>query len=405
MIFCSAVFDIGTTSIKGALIDKYGKVYKYGRLFFPQNVEAKNWYNSFELLFKEFEVFADSYQGLKICGICVSGNGPTLVAVSKNREKLFLWNEKIPKNIKLTKTENSSSIFMPRIEALSIVYPEIFENADFILSGQEFLIYKLTGKKITVLPEDRYQKAYWISSDLKLFNIKMPPFIPAGENCGLYKGIPVFAGVPDFIAALIGTNTIKPGKACDRAGSSEGLNICVETLPPVEKLQNLRILPSPVYPYWNISFIIPNSGIAFYNYLKENGGTSDDFDKFMEEISNLPHCKKGCYPKTKAGIGRQLIENLAAEVKYGMDLLESASGFKPVYTICGGQAKNIIWCKMKMEITGRKFKILKLADAELLGNAAIVFTSLKEYTDITNAAEQITGTEQNPYKENFKNPI
>ena len=41
MIFCAAVFDIGTSSLKGALIAEDGKVYTQGRLFFPQNLEAE----------------------------------------------------------------------------------------------------------------------------------------------------------------------------------------------------------------------------------------------------------------------------------------------------------------------------------------------------------------------------
>ena len=40
MIFCAAVFDIGTSSLKGALIAEDGKVYTQGRLFFPQNLEV-----------------------------------------------------------------------------------------------------------------------------------------------------------------------------------------------------------------------------------------------------------------------------------------------------------------------------------------------------------------------------
>jgi hypothetical protein len=45
-------------------------------------------------------------------------------------------------------------------------------------------------------------------------------------SIGLPSGVPVFDSGPDFIAALVGTATLFPGRLCDRAGSSEGLNLC-----------------------------------------------------------------------------------------------------------------------------------------------------------------------------------
>ncbi len=389
MTFCSAVFDIGTSSIKGALIDKNGKVYTYNRVFFPPGVQAAHWFSAFERIFNRFYSFA-AEKSIRICGICISGNGPSLVAVSRSGcEKLFLWNEALPAGLKLEKTAGTRSIFMPRLEAFSLLYPEAFSDADCILSGQEFLAYKLTGKKITVLPEARYTPAYWTAGDLKMLHIEMPPFAGMGENCGLYRGIPVFAGPPDWIAALIGTATIAPGRACDRAGSSEGLNLCIKTVPPEAARKKLRLLPSPIAPYWNLAFIIPDSGLAFNAYLKENGGQFDDIDSFMKEIEKIPHSPDGRYPDDTAGRGRALIEKIAYNIKEGMDLLEAASGFKPVYTVCGGQAKNGTWCKIKAEITGRRLQVLTIADAELLGNAAIIFTSLKEFSGIKEAAEAL----------------
>lgn len=387
---CAAVFDIGTSSLKAALIDKNGCVYKQERLFFHSKVLAEDWVISFENLFKHLSDYA-KLEKLKLCGICISGNGPTLVSVSKNSETLLLWNEKPPANFK-TKIEQSRSIFLPRYELFKFLYPKEYDNADFIFSGQEFLIYKLTGKVVTVLPEARYTQAYYTDEDIKAFGIeksKLPPFTALGTPCGEYRSIPVFAGAPDFIAALIGTNTICPGNACDRAGSSEGLNICVETLPSKEKLKGLLVLPSPVAPFWNVSFKIADSGSLFLNYIKENGGSFLDFDSFIKKIEELPAFPKGNYPKTVAGKGKRLVENLANQIKSGMDLLENATGFRPIYTLCGGQAKSEKWCKIKAEITGRKFKHLQIADAELLGNACIAFTALGEYKNLSEAARAV----------------
>lgn len=402
MTFCSAVFDIGTSSLKGALIDKNGKVYIQSRLFFPATVEAENWFISFENMFKQFSDFA--FNGnIKISGICISGNGPSLIAVSGETNKLLLWNVPLLKKEQaendadtqklLKKTLNTRSIFLPRFEVFSLLFPEEFKNAETFFSGPEFLIYKLTKNCVTVLPEERYTCAYWTKEELKEFKIplkKIPPFVKAGSLCGFYRSIPVFAGVPDFIAALIGTDTVYPGAACDRAGSSEGINICVKEIPPPEKLKGLRVLPSPVAPFWNLAFILSDSGIIFYEYIKKHGGSFLDFDSFMQAIIDERNNPKN--GESTAAAGNLLVEKIANEVKAGMDLLENAAGFRPVYTMCGGQAKSTLWRKLKAEITCRKFKMPRLADAELLGDAAIAFTSLGEYGSVSEAASLISGS-------------
>ncbi len=408
MIECAAVFDIGTSSLKGALIDKDGEVYKTGRLFFPSQIIAENWLISFENLFKQFSDFANR-KNIKIVGICISGNGPTLVSVSKNKNQLLLWNEtkdnlkgeksksKNSKNEKtdselLAKKKKTKSIFLPRLELFKEIYTQEFKNAEYIFSGQEFLIYKLTGKAVTVLPEKRYIPAYWTDEELELFQIeksKLPPFVELGADCGTYRDIPVFAGPPDFISALIGTNTLKAGKACDRAGSSEGVNLCVAEIPPKEKLDGLLVLPSPIAALWNVSYKLSHSGNIFYDYIKENGGNFMDFDSFMKSISEIQKTENGEYPDGVAGEGKRIVENLARQIKGGMDALEKATGFKPIYTLCGGQANCKLWCEMKSELTGRKFQKQQISDAELLGNTAIVFSSLGEYKNIADAAKNI----------------
>lgn len=108
-----------------------------------------------------------------------------------------------------------------------------------------------------------------------------------------------------------------------------------------------------------------------------------DFDAFLQNINAENSSGKN---QTE---GRAIIEALAFKVKEGMELLEGAAGFRPVYTISGGQANNSLWRDLKAKITGREFKVLQIADAELLGNAAIVFTSLKIYASISEASSLI----------------
>lgn len=398
---CAAVFDIGTSSLKAGLADKNGCMLFFSRLFFPAEITGKVWFCSFKKLFKELCFFAQTNK-LHIAGICISGNGPSIVAINKkeNKEKLLMWNIK-PDFVPPVKTD---SIFLPRFLLFKQFYKGFFDKADFFLSGQEYLVYKMTGKVVTVLPERRYEPAYWTKEEAFKFSIpyeKLPPFVNIGEKAGTYCGIPVFCGAPDFVAALIGTNTLQEGKACDRAGSSEGFNICIKKIPQASKLKGLRLLPSPLGDLWKLSFHINDSGKLFFDLIKKYNKTDEDFNCIMNEISDfiknhsLPY--KAVLKNSLPEEGFELIKSITEKIKKGLTLLEEASGFTPEYVLSGGQAKNEIWTQLKADITGRTFVLLNCADAELLGNAAIVFSSLKQYSSIFEAA----GNMSRPVKKFF----
>ena len=175
---------------------------------------------------------------------------------------------------------------------------------------------------------------------------KFPPFTAMGSWAGDYDGIPVYYGAPDFVSALIGTNTLAPGKACDRAGTSEGLNVCVtdEELPIGD--ESLRVLPSVMAGLWNVSYLIGDTGVSVDEYLGELG----------EGVERL-----------KRATGRQNLE----------------------FVIAGGHGENTALCKLKARHTGATFIKTQVSNAELLGNAIIAFTALGKFGTLTDAAERI----------------
>ncbi len=405
----SGVFtaDIGTTSFKAAVISRDGTVLDFTRVFFPQPVRAVDWVSAF---FSAWRTFTQSYT---IRAICISGNGPTVVSVPRRKkvssvkvdgdsfsdaavdvlienaqqDTLFLWNEHIPSSVQLSQC---SSLFLPRIAAFQQLYPEAFSQAQYVLSGHEYLSFILTGRAVTVLPDSRYMRAYWTDEAVRLFAFNpdlLPEFVEIGTEIGRFCGIPVIAGTPDFIAALIGSNTLRPGTACDRAGSSEGINICIRE--PL-RFENTRLLPSVIADLWNVSFLIPDSGVSFAEFLTDEGFLPHEYGACMERIAAEPPLFSEEYPRTRGGRGRRFIENLAFHLRRGFDLLEQVSGYRPVYTLSGGQARNPLWCKMKADITGRTFALPHFADAELLGNAAVALYALGEYSSLTEAAGQMS---------------
>lgn len=391
--------DIGTSSLKAALISPEGDVFAFERIRFDsicqnkKEASPKLWFDAF--CEASLRLTSSKNDTTKILGICISGNGPT---VASENGQFLLWN--IP--LKLDKKDFSlikdagleDSLFLPRILMFKKKFPDFWEKSNWIFSGPEQLIWQLTGRALTILPEKRFANAYWNPESAAKIGIeanKIPPFVFQGEfagnileqvalNCNLPFGTPVFCGGPDFSVALIGTGTVQPGIICDRAGSSEGLNLCIGINPKefVEKNDlDLRVLPSVVSDFYNASYLIPDSGVCFSQF-KSKVAPNLTYNEFVQTLLESHN---------KFIQGRQLMKKIALQVKNGLDQLEKLSQYdkiqrndtrpfeKKIIT-SGGQAKNNLWLQYKSNITGYKIEVTSCPDAELMGNAILAYRSL-----------------------------
>ena len=249
--------DIGTTSLKAALITALGEVVSFCSVPIEEPHDrfvACSWYDAFIRAREELIRGAENAQ---ITAISISGNGPTVVT---DCGLTLRWNEDTSDVAADIPDCARSSLFIPKILSVKKQFPDVWKKSKHLFSGPEYLIYVLTGNAVTILPEARFEKAYWNDDMLDACKIKknlLPSFVKTGAECGSFEGCPVIAGGPDFIVALIGTGTLRAGRLCDRCGSSEGLNFCTDR--PVSG-EGLRTLPSVIPGLWNVSYLIPDSG-------------------------------------------------------------------------------------------------------------------------------------------------
>ncbi len=349
MTDCILCVDIGTTSLKAAfLTDKPGEVFVSRQHF--KNGSASEWLDA---LARAVEELSEKNKDFAIEAICVSGNGPTIVSEDGTT---LLHNAPIPENIQSEiKNLNTKSLFIPRLYAFKKLFNESWQNSARVFSGPEFLIFKMTGKAVSILPEERYTCAYWSESEFLRCGFcgedfkKLPDFVSPGTlagqlneetaiKTGLLEGTLVFAGGPDFTVALIGTGTVFPGRMCDRAGSSEGLNLCTQN--PVFE-QGLRTLPSVIPGLWNLSCLF---------------APDNDNRNFGAAVEKLRAAAK------KAG-------------EY----------FPQFMIITGGQALDKKNIEEKEKISGMKIKTQYCADAELIGDLILARIGLGDYDSIEEA--------------------
>lgn len=392
--------DIGTSSLKAALITDEGKVLAKSRrkfLLVKTEHSSKEWFPALQNATAElFEQAPES----KVDGICISGNGPTLVATSG---ETFLWNEEAVQ-IK------SPSLFIPRIISFKNKYSGVWEKTQYIFGAPEYLIWLLTDKACTILPDERYRKAYWTDEDLAAAGLtsddiaKLPPFkmssekigglthkavsFIGGEEHGIEDGLPVFLGAPDFVAALVGTATIEENTICDRAGSSEGINFC--TKEPLYG-DNIRTLPSIVPGLWNASVLLPDSGskfAAFKQKIDRELGESVDYNDLLDRMIDSDGSSAALDQ------GKYLLIQTALDVKSAIETLRKAAfekglPFPDKMTITGGQASNDKRNQMKADITGIKIQVPSCSDSELLGDAAMALAGMGVFGSIQEASKKL----------------
>lgn len=392
--------DIGTSSLKAALITDEGKVLAKSRrkfLLVKTEHSSKEWFPALQNATAElFEQATES----KVDGICISGNGPTLVATSG---ETFLWNEEAV----LIK---SPSLFIPRIISFKNKYSGVWEKTQYIFGAPEYLIWLLTDKACTILPDERYRKAYWTNEDLASAGLtshdiaKLPPFkmssekigglthkavsFIGGEEHGIEDGLPVFLGAPDFVAALVGTATVEENTICDRAGSSEGINFC--TREPLYG-DNIRTLPSIIPGLWNASVLLPDSGskfAAFKQKIDRELGESVDYNDLLDRMIDSDGSSAALDQ------GKYLLIQTALDVKSAIETLRKAAfekglPFPDKMTITGGQASNDKRNQMKADITGIKIQVPSCSDSELLGDAAMALAGMGVFGSIQEASKKL----------------
>ena len=340
--------DIGTSSLKGAVISSEGKLVSDGRIYYKEGVV---WQQAlYELMQKLDCTFS-------ISAVAVSGAGPTFIPLKKDNtigEPLF-WNDKKEKPLVAGK-----SLYLPKLMWLKENQPEEYEETCCFLTMDGFFNWMLTGCCRTPIFDDRFIPFFWSKEDAERNGInfeKLPPLMHTGEKVGevtpeagkkfgIKVGTPVFAGGSDFLMAILGTASLKPGQVCDRAGTSEGINYCQEG-DAKASAEELRIMPHITPGCTNISARLENSV------------------KLIEA--------------DREQYGNQLCRLLLA--------LEQEGCTVTALRMSGGQAKKPEWNQLRANITGRKVLVPEIEDGELTGCACAAFAGLGLYGTPARAAE------------------
>lgn len=409
--------DIGTSSLKAACIDVDGHTRCFARETYAGAVAAREWESA---LARALAKILSRSGVCKPDAICISGNGPTLTPIDRHGEALapLYWHQGPQGSAESRGEAGGRSFFLPHVERFRRDRRSDYERTVRLLSAQEWLSWRLGAEAVTTLPAS-YEPYYWDDAQCAALGIDrglFPPFVAPGTVIGrlspeaarrltglaggtdrLSAGIPIVAGGVDFIMALIGAGTVEPGMVCDRAGTSEGINLCAAfpgMAEPPRFPPEIRTLPHAGPGLWNLSVIIPASGRLFEQYRAVAGQENRPYDDILAELipgGFLPDLSPAGSARFSGALelGRAVLVTMGFTVRAAAETL-GRHGF-PVteMRLSGGQSKNRRWNQLKADLTGISLLVPEQPDCELAGDAVLGAMALGEAADLREGIGRI----------------
>ncbi len=430
--------DIGTTRVKAALFDPEGRCAGLAAVELEESasntyheVDARLWLGA---LSDTASRLLSGRARSSLRAIVVSGNGPTILPIDARGKPLAPAITWLDRRAQKEAEEASAALNypldaafnLPKILWLRHHSPQLYASSRFFVSCPEFVIGHLTGEWTTCLPNEGYTRIIWDRAALESLSLdteKFPPFAGIGEivgrvharaaeEFGLPQGLPVVMGGPDFIASLLGTATVRPGRTCDKGGTSEGINLCSEK--DTGDAGALLVMPHVVKPYFNISGVIstsggrsPGSGAIFC--LRKTLMRSTE-----ESLRRSPAREGWCFCPTSPANVRptgtpthglcssalgsittsarwraRVLEGTAFAMREVLDVMETSGARVEDMRATGMPSLSPVWNQIKADITGKRVMVADFSEPELAGCLAIGRFALGEEPSLAAAAEKV----------------
>ena len=370
----------------------------------------------------------------RIRGVVVSANGPTLVAVDAAGEPLDLamsWMDRRAQDeaeviAEFTDTPLDASFYLPKALWIMRHKPEIYERTRHFLPCAEYICFFLCGNAFRIIPTPLFKEFFWNEEAIphvKMDQDKFPPFVEPGElmgtvslraeeTLGIPAGIPVIAGGPDYFMSILGTSTIVPGRTCDRAGTSEGVNLCWSS--PVRD-SRLLCFPHITHGAYNVSAMLSSSGSAFEWAAKTFVHHKTDVDSLFKEAQGVPAGARRLlflpflvperfpiwHPNLRGAflgltlehgrreMTRAVVESTAFAVRSVLSAMEANGCEVADLRVSGGLVRQHLWSQIRADITGKKVLLPEQEDSDLIGNACVGFYGVEVYDSLPAACENM----------------
>lgn len=434
--------DLGTSGLKGLLVDRNGKIIRKARGGYPVFSPHDGWseQNPQDWLSAAKEVLTRLAQGIEreVAGVSIAGQMHGLVMLDENDNVIrpaILWNDGrtqkqtdylnrvIGKEKLSAYTANIAfaGFTAPKILWVKENEPENFHKIRKICLPKDYLAYMLTGVFSTDFSDasgtlllDVKHKC-WSKEMLELCSVKeewLPELYQSYEVTGIVKCLPnavMTAGAGDNAAAAIGTGTVNGGDCNISLGTSGTVFIAGDTFMPSKK--NALHSFCHANGKWHLMGCILSAASANRWWLEEILGT-DDYEEAIagamlgeNKVIFLPYLTgersphndvtlRGAFlglgaSTTKKEMSLAVLEGVSFALR---DCVERAreSGLQITKaTVCGGGAKSAIWKKMLSNVLNAEIMSPETEQGPAYGAALLAMVGAGEYTGIDRVKELV----------------
>ncbi len=407
--------DIGTTTIKAALVDLNGAVIGSASRAYPTSYVRPDWVeqNPLDWWRVTQAVLAELRSSAafdRVAGIGVSSQAPSLVALDDDGVPVrpaLIWMDRRaePQCAELAAVYDQAEYlrrFGNRIDPFFVApkimwfrenEPDHFERTRWFVQINGYIVLRLTGE---ISLDDQHASLYalrapgddsWSEDALTVVGIsasQLPPVSKAHEIVGaitaeiarltgLPEGAPVVAGTVDSAASAIEVDALEPGSATEMTGTSTVL-----VLPSADPRahQAFITMSSPQDGTWLTLAATVASG-ASLNWIRGVIAPAADYTALVETVSTsapgaggvifVPHmmgerspiwdtASRGTFTgmslaTTPADLARAVLEGTSFSVRHNLMVAAEAGIAPQALHSTGAPSLSDIWCQIKADVT------------------------------------------------------
>lgn len=379
-----------------------------------------------------------------ILGVCVGGQGPTMVAVDETLTPVapaLTWMDRRAAGHAQTLTERAkrtvpSHSFLAKVMWLSEANPDAYARARWFCQAWDFVAMQLTGEPVvstwaSVTPWDA-----GLVQTSELDERKLPEMREMGQRVGsvtsraaeltgLPQGLAVIGGITDYFGGILGSGAVGRGVACDNGGTSQSFNVCWDE--PLAA-QGIFCIPSfdgrsfylggPTFTsgraldWWrsDVLYAEPDD----WSMVEQAGAAQDGSERLIflpylagERAPLWDTTARGIFfglalNHTRAHMTRAILEAVGYSIRHIMDQIETAGARVDEIHCCGGQATSELWCRIKADVTGTRIVVPQVTEAAVLGSAMIAGVGVGVFEDFGRGARAMMRPQQviEPNREN-----
>jgi len=446
--------DVGTASVKGTVLDHQGNVLFQTSVDLPPvkiegntaQADPQDWWSAFKALLDQTY---GKFEPNSISSICIGGQGPSLVTVSREGSPLFdslIWMDRRAADeaaaiSKTTGDKVDAYLLEAKILWLKNHRRDIYDRTYKFLDAYGFITFKLTGQPTAGVLRPNYTPwwsiPYWSPDHLRAVDVdvdRLPkptlvgevigtPTLEAAKETGLATDTAIVQGVTDFAHDLLGAGVVRPEVALDHGGTSQGFDLCWPT--SLQDPQNRILSTEHIVPdRWNISGLMSTTG-AVLRWFRNNFCQSevseakrsgvDVYEILAGQASRVPVGSSGlvvlpyfagerspiwdtnargvifglALDHTKAHLVKAVMESVAYSVRHVKEVIEELGGVVKEIRSVGGQSRSALWNQTKADVLDVPVLSLMNEPTEPLGSAMIAGYGIKVFRSFVDASDRI----------------